>query len=213
MKENSNTRVAITKSQKRMLAFGAILFHTEGQKILSVSFKNEYELFLNEIKDESQDREIAIKNLQHLLELGESKKMDYLIGKQVLDATSVKKEISKKMKVSLQQINPVNSTYAWDICRLVAKSKWYFWAGYITREEMWNFISKGVEQASEHGDDWESYTISFLIGRKLAGFEIDGIVKQVKQVFFSRSPFLRKIKDIDVYKKYQFKYNKVIYTN
>ncbi|WP_075343834.1 DUF1266 domain-containing protein [Tenacibaculum agarivorans] len=205
--------MAITKSQKRMLVFGAILFHIENQKILSVSFKEEYERFLYGIENQNQNRETAITTLEQLLALTESRRLDSLLAEKVLDETDIKKEISKKMKISLQEVQDIRSTYAWDICRLVAMSKWCFWGGYITREEMWNFISKGVERASENGDNWKSYTISFLIGRRLAGFDIDDVIKQVKQIFYSRHPFFKRIKDIDVYKKYPFKYNRVIYTN
>jgi len=212
MRKN-NKRAAITKSQKRMLVFGAILFHIENQKILSVSFKEEYKKFLDEIESQNQNRETALTTLQRLLELTESRKLDSLLAEKTLDEANIKKEISKKLKISIQEIQHIRSTYAWDICRLVAMSKWCFWAGYISREEMWNLISKGVERASENGDNWKSYTISFLIGRKLAGFDIDDVIKQVKQVLHSRNPFFKRIKDIDVYKKYQFKYNRVIYTN
>ena len=59
--------------------------------------------------------------------------------------------------------------------------------------------------ASSIGKDWQEYTISYLLGRTIQGFELYEIIVEAEHLFNSKCPYMRQIKDIDVYKKYQFK--------
>lgn len=90
------------------------------------------------------------------------------------------KEYVKAQKKSIKAIKPKNvkeiySTYGWDIVRLVALTKWSFWLGYISREEMDNYFSQAVSLVEKNGESWEEYGVSFLLGRTLDGFDIDDI--------------------------------------
>ncbi len=123
------------------------------------------------------------------------------------DSIVIKKEIAKELNISLAEVEDVKSTYAWDICRLSALSKWCYWCEYISLEEMWQFITLGATKATERGNSWKEYTISFLLGRTTQGFDLEDVIDECKELYHSKKSTLSWIfrtKNLDVYKKYKF---------
>jgi len=65
-------------------------------------------------------------------------------------------------------------------------------------------MEQAAKQATQHGKSWTDYTVSFLLGRAINGFDLDDIIIEAKQILHSQNPALRKIQDVDVYQRYQF---------
>ena len=108
------------------------------------------------------------------------------------------------MEIELAQVEAVKSAYAWDLCRAASLAKWCYWCQYITETEMWDILQKVSEIAKEQGKNWQEYTISFLLGRTIQGFDLENLIILTSQLFHSKSPSLRKIEGIDVYQRYSF---------
>ncbi len=207
MKKNSPS--ALSSSQKRMLVFGALLFCNQKSAVFSFSTDKERRVHLRK-EYTIIDKESAVKVLGKLLNLEEANTNDIRLLIDNAELNLIKTAIAKGLRVKKEEIDKVSSTYAWDVCRLVSISKWCFCSGYISKQEMWDPISEGVEIASERGTNWEAYTISFLLGRTIQGLEINDIINESKYLYYSKGPLFRRIKDINVYRKYKFKYSKVI---
>ena len=108
------------------------------------------------------------------------------------------------MGIELAQVEAVKSAYAWDLCRAASLAKWCYWCQYISETEMWNILQKVSDIAKEQGKNWQEYTISFLLGRTIQGFDLEDLIILTSQLFHSKSPSLRKIEGIDVYQRYSF---------
>ncbi len=121
------------------------------------------------------------------------------------ELNSIQKEISKGLGLDLETVAQVKSAYAWDICRAVSLAKWCYWVGYLTENETWEVMKKASEVATAKGENWTDYTISFLLGRTIQGFDLDEIIVESKQILTSKGPALRKIEDVDIYEKYPFR--------
>jgi hypothetical protein len=65
-------------------------------------------------------------------------------------------------------------------------------------------MKKASEIAATKGQNWTDYTVSFLLGRTIQGFDLDDMIVESKQILTSKGPSLRKIEDIDIYAKYPF---------
>lgn len=120
------------------------------------------------------------------------------------DVTKIQKEIAKGLGIELSVVEQTKSAYGWDICRAVSLTKWCYWCGYLTEAETWNVMEKAAEIAAQHGKDWTDYTVSFLLGRTIQGFDLDDLIIESKQILHSKHPSLRKVEDIDVYRRYAF---------
>lgn len=70
---------------------------------------------------------------------------------------------------------------------------------------MWEYLQKAAETARTYGKDWTDYTVSFLLGRTIQGFDLDDVIIESKQILHGQGPALRKVQDADVYKRYSFK--------
>jgi hypothetical protein len=209
LQKNNNTYSdkPLTEEQKRLLSFGGILFYYRGEKILGIKPENSINQYIGglnqqwEIKNEIEAKE----TLNDLLLLQRSSEFDSIFFQATKELANIQKDISKGLGLDLNRVVRVKSTYAWDICRAVSLAKWCYWVGYITESEMWDFMKKASEIATRKGENWTDYTISFLLGRTIQGFELDEIIIESKQILTSKGPTLRKIEGVDVYSKYAYK--------
>ncbi len=202
--------ISTSEEEKRMLTFGAILFYYRGESILDINLKGDNEEYVKGLQNQwgISNKEEAIETLQKLLELERSSEFDLHLKESDDEVNLIKQEIAKELKISSAEIEKIESVYAWDICRLVSLSKWCYWCEYITVDEMWDFISHGTDKAAKIGENWQEYTISFLLGRTIHGFDLEDVIDECKELFHSKKSILSRVfftKNLDVYKKYRFK--------
>ena len=119
-------------------------------------------------------------------------------------SSKLQKQIAKGLGIEVAQVEAIKSAYAWDLCRAASLAKWCYWCQYLTETEMWDILQKVSDTAKEQGKGWQEYTISFLLGRTIQGFDLEDLIILTSQLFHSKSPSLRKIEGIDVYQKYSF---------
>ncbi|OTG82286.1 DUF1266 domain-containing protein [Acinetobacter sp. ANC 4648] len=203
----SNTEKPLTKQQEKRLALGAILFYYRGEKILNF-YPNDIDLSQYKYELGQQwditNAEEAKGILKSLLELQRSSQIDALLQHPSEDLSKIKKQIAKDLKIDLSLVKQTQSTYAWDICRAVSVAKWCFWSGYLSESETWNIIEHAEKIALEYGESWADYTVSFLLGRTIQGYDLEELIVETTQLLHSKNPTLRKIQDIDIYQRYSF---------
>ncbi len=205
--DKNHSGAPLTEEQKRLLSFGGILFYYRGEKILGIkpeSGLNQYIGGLNQQWDVTNTAE-AKERLNELLELERSNSFEPLLQESSNELNGIQKEISKGLGVDINTVAQVKSAYAWDICRAVSLAKWCYWVGYLTEDETWGVMKKASEIATSKGENWVGYTVSFLLGRTIQGFDLDEIIVESKQILSGKGPALRKIEDTDIYTKYSFK--------
>ena len=122
-----------------------------------------------------------------------------------LELDSIQRKIAKGLGINVEDVKQTQSVFAWDICRAVSLAKWCYWCGYIAESEMWAILEHAAKIANDYGKDWTDYTVSFLLGRTIQGFDLDDLIVESKQILQSTNPTLRKVADIDAYKRYNFK--------
>lgn len=203
----SNVEKPLTQQQEKRLALGAILFYSRGENILNfypndINF-DEYKYGLAQQWGITNAEE-AKETLTNLLELQVSHQIDAVLQDPSEDLSKIQKQIAKGLKIDLSMVEQTQSTYAWDICRAVSLAKWCFWSGYLSEGEAWNIIEHAEKIALEHGASWTDYTVSFLLGRTIQGYDLEELIVETTQLLHSKNPSLRKIQDIDIYQRYSF---------
>lgn len=196
----------LTEAQKRLLTFGAILFYNRMEKILGIAPEKQLATYAHGL---SQQWEIsnsaeAKETLNDLLALQRSTEFAPIIEQATADVTKIQKQIAKGLGIELSVVEQTKSAYGWDICRVVALAKWCYWCGYLTEAETWDIMNKAAVIANQHGKNWTDYTVSFLLGRTIQGFDLDDLIIEAKQILSGKGPALRKIEDTDVYMRYSF---------
>ena len=205
--DDSHSNLPLNDEQKRLLAFGGIIFYYRGEKILGIKPEqglNHYIVGLQrqwEITNEMEAKEA----LNDLLTLERSNSFELILQQTVSELVDIQKGIAKGLGVELSVVQQVKSAYAWDICRAVSLAKWCYWAGYLKEDETWEVMKNAANIAADKGDNWRDYTISYLLGRTIQGFDLDDIIVESEQIFKSKGPSLRTIENIDIYTKYKFK--------
>ncbi|MNV43010.1 hypothetical protein D3C71_1347130 [compost metagenome] len=197
----------LTEEQKRLLSFGGILFYYRGEKILGIKPEGGLNQYIGGLKQqwEVTNEAEAKERLNELLELQRSSEFEPILQESSKELYGIQEDISKGLGIDVNTVARVKSAYAWDICRAVSLAKWCYWVGYLTEDEIWEVMKKGTEIAAEKGESWEDYTISFLLGRTIQGFDLDEIIVESKQILTGKGPALRKIEDTDIYTRYPFK--------
>lgn len=197
----------LTEQQKRLLTFGAILFYHRMEKILGFVPEERLDKYIYGLSQqwEISNAEEAKETLNDLLNLQRSSEFQPFIEQASADVTKIQKEIAKGLGIELSVVEQTKSAYGWDICRAVSLTKWCYWSGYLTEAETWNIMEKAAAIAGEHGKDWTDYTVSFLLGRTIQGFDLDDLIIEAKQILSGKGPALRKVADTDVYMRYTFK--------
>ena len=194
----------LSEQQKRLLAFGAILSYHRGEEILSIVPNQGLDKYIYGLRDQWQisNSSDAKQILSELLELQRSLSFQPLFDQSSPKLAKIQKAIAKKLEIELEQVEAVKTAYAWHVCRAASLSKWCYWCGFISEEEMWSILQKISEIAKQNSKNWQDYMVSFLLGRTIQGFDLEDIDIEAKQLLKSKNPIFGKVKDIDVYQKY-----------
>ena len=196
----------LTEEQIRLLTFGAILTYYRGENLLNLIPTEILETYQKGLRRqwEITDTASAKETISDLLAQKRSLQFRHLLTQTSPELSKIQKQIAKGLEIELAQVEAVKSAYAWDLCRAASLAKWCYWCQYITETEMWEILQKVSEIAKEQGKNWQEYTISFLLGRTIQGFDLENLIILTSQLFHSKSPSLRKIEGIDVYQRYSF---------
>ena len=196
----------LTEEQIRLLTFGAILTYYRGENLLNLIPTEILETYQKGLRRqwEITDTASAKETISNLLAEKRSLQFRHLLTQTSPELSKIQKQIAKGLEIELAQVEAVKSAYAWDLCRAASLAKWCYWCQYITETEMWDILQKVSEIAKEQGKNWQEYTISFLLGRTIQGFDLEDLIILTSQLFHSKSPSLRKIEGIDVYQRYSF---------
>ena len=196
----------LTEEQIRLLTFGAILTYYRGENLLNLIPTEILETYQKGLRRqwEITDTASAKETISDLLAQKRSLQFRHLLTQTSPELSKIQKQIAKGLEIELAQVEAVKSAYAWDLCRAASLAKWCYWCQYITKTEMWDILQKVSEIAKEQGKNWQEYTISFLLGRTIQGFDLENLIILTSQLFHSKSPSLRKIEGIDVYQRYSF---------
>lgn len=202
--KSRHSNAPLDEKQKRALAFGGILFSNRFEKILTILPEDNLDKYISGLRSEWQidNSDSAKETLSELANLSRSKDLDQHIEAPLPEVKAVQKSIAKELGISLTTVENTQSTFAWDTMRAVSLARWCYWAGYLTEQETWAFIHESAETASRLGAGWEDYTVSFLLGRTLHGFELDDIGSMAKYVLNGKA---RGSQDTDIYLKYSYK--------
>ena len=196
----------LTEEQIRLLTFGAILTYYRGENLLNLIPTEILETYQKGLRRqwEITDTASAKETISDLLAEKRSLQFRHLLTQTSPELSKIQKQIAKGLEIELAQVEAVKSAYAWDLCRAASLAKWCYWCQYITETEMWDILQRVSEIAKEQGKNWQEYTISFLLGRTIQGFDLENLIILTSQLFHSKSPSLRKIEGIDVYQRYSF---------
>ncbi|MDU6658998.1 MAG: DUF1266 domain-containing protein [Capnocytophaga sp.] len=196
----------LTEEQIRLLTFGAILTYYRGENLLNLIPTEILETYQKGLRRqwEITDTASAKETISNLLAEKRSLQFRHLLTQTSPELSKIQKQIAKGLGIELAQVEAVKSAYAWDLCRAASLAKWCYWCQYITETEMWDILQKVSDTAKEQGKNWQEYTISFLLGRTIQGFDLENLIILTSQLFHSKSPSLRKIEGIDVYQRYSF---------
>ena len=196
----------LTEEQIRLLTFGAILTYYRGENLLNLIPTEILETYQKGLRRqwEITDTASAKETISDLLAEKRSLQFRHLLTQTSPELSKIQKQIAKGLEIELAQVEAVKSAYAWDLCRAASLAKWCYWCQYITETEMWDILQKVSDIAKEQGKNWQEYTISFLLGRTIQGFDLEDLIILTSQLFHSKSPSLRKIEGIDVYQRYSF---------
>ena len=196
----------LTEEQIRLLTFGAILTYYRGENLLNLIPTEILETYQKGLRRqwEITDTASAKETISDLLAQKRSLQFRHLLTQTSPELSKIQKQIAKGLEIELAQVEAVKSAYAWDLCRAASLAKWCYWCQYISETEMWNILQKVSDIAKEQGKNWQEYTISFLLGRTIQGFDLEDLIILTSQLFHSKSPSLRKIEGIDVYQRYSF---------
>jgi Protein of unknown function (DUF1266) len=199
--------VSLTEAQKSSLAYGAILSNHRGEDILGFqridSLKEHFEGLSQQWGIASPDG--AKQTLESLLALRKSSELDQTLAANDDKVQEIKGQIRSELKLTAATIEQTKSTYAWDTCRAASLAKWCYWCGYLTSDEALTYVARAAKIARERGSNWTDYTVSFLLGRTIQGFDINDVIVGASQLHSGKGPLLVKVKDIDVYSRVPFK--------
>ena len=196
----------LTEEQIRLLTFGAILTYYRGENLLNLIPTEILETYQKGLRQQWEiiDTASAKQTISDLLAQKRSLQFRHLLTQTSPELSKIQKQIANGLGIELAQVEVVKSAYAWDLCRAASLAKWCYWCQYISETEMWNILQKVSDIAKEQGKNWQEYTISFLLGRTIQGFDLEDLIILTSQLFHSKSPSLRKIEGIDVYQRYSF---------
>ena len=196
----------LTEEQIRLLTFGAILTYYRGENLLNLIPTEILETYQKGLRQQWEiiDTASAKQPISDLLAQKRSLQFRHLLTQTSPELSKIQKQIANGLGIELAQVEAVKSAYAWDLCRAASLAKWCYWCQYISETEMWNILQKVSDIAKEQGKNWQEYTISFLLGRTIQGFDLEDLIILTSQLFHSKSPSLRKIEGIDVYQRYSF---------
>lgn len=201
------TTEILSEEKRKALAYGAILAYHKQETLLGInptSNVDSYVIGLKSAWDIGSSEEVH-ERISQLIKLNRSKEFDAALIDSSKDIEKIKKSIGKALKIDLEQVNQTTSTYGWDIGRAIPVIKWCYWVGYINEKECWDYIHLAADVAREKGKNWTDYTVSFLLGRTMQGFDLDSISVEAYFILNGIKPkFGKAVDDLDVCQKYPF---------
>lgn len=200
----THAKINLTKEQERLLTFGAIysLMPINGRTVLLIE-----PAIRKEVNIEGNQKSWGVYNTDDAREaLGDllARKTTTLFDSKLHKMPEIKqyqKKIAKRLGINISEVEKTTSTYAWDVCRAVNMSRDFYFADLISVEEMWEVMKAAVDVAEHCGTGWTDSTVSFLLGRLIHGFGIEDTWTYTELLYGKP----KKIKDIDVYKRFSFK--------
>ena len=171
----------LTKEQENALVFGAVLSTRNRMPfddLQAAEYKDASTQALNSAWDVT-DTATAKETLESLLAEGHRADVDPMLAElrtpeaatensQEFQAyEDVKKNLVDNYGYTAEQIDGLKTTSAWDYDRLVNVARFSYSAGYITEQEMWDYINKAVTQAKNDYNSWEEYFAGVMLGRTL----------------------------------------------
>lgn len=203
-----STAGVLSEKKRKLLAYGVILAYHKREDLLGINPKantnvDEYAVGLKNQWEISNSEE-AHERINALIVLNRSKEFDAVLIESPASVEKIRKKIEKELKIDLDEVKETTSTYAWDIGRVIPLIKWCYWVGYINEMECWSYMNEASEVAKQKGKNWTDYTVSFLLGRTMQGFDMDDICVEAYLVLNGKKPMFGNIDDIDVFQKYSF---------
>ena len=172
----------LTKEQENALVFGAVLSTRNGMPfddLQAAEYKDASTQVLRSAW-EVTDANTAKETLDYLLAEGHRAEVDSILPElRTPEAASknsaefqayedVKKNLIDNYGYTAEQIDGIKTISAWDYDRLVNVARFSHSAGYITEQEMWDYINKAVTQAKNDYNSWEEYFAGVMFGRSIA---------------------------------------------
>ena len=195
----------LTKEQENALVFGAVLT-TRNQmpfdELQAAEYKDASIQVLGSAWDVT-DTATAKETLESLLTEGHRADTDPMLADlRTPEAATensaefqayedVKKNLMNDYGYTAEQIDGIKTISAWDYDRLVNVARFSYSAGYITEQEMWDYINKAVTQAKNDYNSWEEYFAGVMLGRTLSygqpfadsKAQADALLKDGKSVY------------------------------
>ncbi len=181
----------ITELQKRGLAYGAIYSLKMHEKdVFDLNEPIDYSFYKNELEKQLgiTDAKSARSNLEKLSTLAYSFLQHEKTSFIELEVNKTK--VNSVASSYIHRVGNINDTYAWDVVRLSALTKWSYRLNYISEDDFTYFMQLCCAIVHERGESWEQLTYSFLLGRRLDGYDNKDIAPYAKQLLFDRnSPY------------------------
>lgn len=180
--EKEEAKGKLSKEQENALVFGAVLSTRNGMPfddLQAAEYKDASIQVLGSAWDVT-DTATAKEALDNLLAEGHRADIDpELANLRTPEAATensaefqayedVKKNLVDSYGYTAEQIDGIKTISAWDYDRLVNVARFSNSAGYITEQEMWDYINKAVAQAKNDYNSWEEYFAGVMLGRTLA---------------------------------------------
>lgn len=201
------TPAALDERKRKLLAYGAILAYYRSEELLGITPTSNVNVYVQGLQEAwgISNTEQAHERISALITRKRSTELDADLVSPSADVAKIRKKIAKELKLELNIVEETTSTYGWDIGRAIPLIKWCYWAEYISESECWKYMEQAAEVAQMHGKNWTDYTVSFLLGRTMQGFDLDDISVEASFILNGVNPRFGKVNDIDVYSKYAFK--------
>ncbi len=183
----------LTELQKRGLAYGAIYSLEMHEKdVFDLNEPVDFSFYKSELARRGgitgpQSAKIKLERLSTLAySFLQNEKTSYLDLE--ISKNNVKNLASGYIRI--YQVGDINDTYAWDIVRLSALTKWSYRLNYITEDQFTYLMQICCAIVHERGQDWEQFTYSFLLGRRIDGFDNKEVSPYAKKLLFDKnSPY------------------------
>ena len=172
----------LTKEQENALVFGAVLTTKNGMSFNDLEAEDYKDASIQVLGSswDVKDTATAKETLEALLTQGHRADVDPALAElRTPEAAAgnsaeyqayedVKKNLTSDYGYTAEQIDGIKTISAWDYDRLVNVARFSYSAGYITEQEMWDYINKAVTQAKNDYNSWKEYFAGVMLGRTLA---------------------------------------------
>ena len=180
----------LTKEQENALVFGAVLTTKNGMSFNDLEAEDYKDASIQVLGSSWDVKDTATAKAElRTPEAAAGNSAEYQAYE------DVKKNLTSDYGYTAEQIDGIKTISAWDYDRLVNVARFSYSAGYITEQEMWDYINKAVTQAKNDYNSWEEYFAGVMLGRTLAygkpfadsKAQADALLKDDKSVYKTHS--------------------------